>query len=238
MEKIILLYSDLEGTILRESDSEYDDTDMYNFLKQLSRLQELMDAKVRMHIVSPISQNQMTDILEKLDKSFTSFNRLQKEPIKKLKYIEGAAASSKDEFVTGPQQDFTFNRFVKKMDSRIVALKRPSNSDDKNPAGFGKLNYVKGWTSMAQERYDVKMIIYCGNGMNDLASMDYVNSKKGGFVVCPDNSRHEAKAKTKLVGRKTDLQGLTEGIANINKLLEKRLNPNKEEPEDNDQQSL
>ena len=55
MEKIILLYSDLEGTILRESDSEYDDTDMYNFLKQLSRLQELMDAKVRMHIVSPIS---------------------------------------------------------------------------------------------------------------------------------------------------------------------------------------
>ena len=83
MEKIILLYSDLEGTILRESDSKYDDTDMYNFLKQLSRLQELMDAKVRMHIVSPISQNQMTDILEKLDKSFTSFNRLQKEPIKK-----------------------------------------------------------------------------------------------------------------------------------------------------------
>lgn len=183
MEKIILLYSDLEGTILRESDSKYDDTDMYNFLKQLSRLQELMDAKVRMHIVSPISQNQMTDILEKLDKSFTSFNRLQKEPIKKLKYIEGAAASSKDEFVAGPQQDFTFNRFVKKMDSRIVDLKRPSNPDDKNPAGFGKLNYVKGWTSMAQERYDVAMIIYCGNGMNDLASMDYVNSKKGGFVV-------------------------------------------------------
>ncbi len=82
------------------------------------------------------------------------------------------------------------------------------------------------------------MIIYCGNGMNDLASMDYVNSKKGGFVVCPDNSRHEAKARTKLVGRKTDLQGLTEGIANINKLIEKRLNPNKEEPDDNDQQSL
>ena len=82
MEKIILLYSDLEGTILRESDSEYDDTDMYNFLKQLSRLQELMDAKVRMHIVSPISQNQMTDILEKLDKSFTSFNRLQKSRLR------------------------------------------------------------------------------------------------------------------------------------------------------------
>lgn len=114
MEKIILLYSDLEGTILRESDSKYDDTDMYNFLKQLSKLQELMDAKVRMHIVSPVSQNQMTDILEKLDKSFTSFNRLQKEPIKKLRYVEGAAASSKDEFVAGPKQDTFFNKFVKK----------------------------------------------------------------------------------------------------------------------------
>ena len=41
MEKIILLYSDLEGTILNESSRTFEDIEMYNFLKQLSRLQEL-----------------------------------------------------------------------------------------------------------------------------------------------------------------------------------------------------
>lgn len=51
MEKIILLYSDLEGTILNESSRTFEDIEMYNFLKQLSRLQELMNAKVRMHII-------------------------------------------------------------------------------------------------------------------------------------------------------------------------------------------
>ena len=75
MEKIILLYSDLEGTILNESSRTFEDIEMYNFLKQLSRLQELMNAKVRMHIISPISQNEMTEILRNLDTSFFNFNK-------------------------------------------------------------------------------------------------------------------------------------------------------------------
>lgn len=238
MEKIILLYSDLEGTILNESSRTFEDIEMYFFLKQLSRLQELMNAKVRMHIVSPISQNKMTEILRNLDTSFFNFNKLQKEPIKKLKLIEGAAASAKDEFMSGPQKDATFNRFVKRMDERIVDLKRPSNLNDDNPAGYGKLHYVRSWTAMAQEQYDVKMIIYCGNGRNDLASMDYVNAKKGGFVICPKNSRKEAKAKTKFVGKKTDLPGITEELAELNMLLERKLRPDKEEPDGNEQHSL
>lgn len=238
MEKIILVYSDLEGTILKESNRTFEDLEMYNFLKQLSRLQELMDAKVRMHIVSPISQNEMTEILKNLDASFFNFNKIQKEPIQKLKLIEGAAASAKDEFMSGPKKEETFNRFIKRMDQRIVDLKRPSNPNDDNPAGYGKLNYVRSWTAMSEEQYDVKMIIYCGNGRNDLASMDYVNTKKGGFVICPKNSRHEAQAKTKFVGKKTDLPGITEGFAELNRLLERKLNPAKEEQDGNEQHSL
>lgn len=236
MERIILLYSDLEGTLLRESDGKYDDSDMYSFLKQLSRLQQLMNAKVKMHIVSPIDEILMTDMLDHLDTSFMSFNRLQKEKDQKIDLIEGAASSPKDEFVTGSQKDFMFNRFVKKVDPRIVDLKRPSNIDDKNPAGYGKLNYVMGWTRMAEQRYDVRMVIYCGNGRNDLAAMDYIHSRKRGFVICPKNSRHEAKGKTPLVGEKTDIRGITEGLEQLNELLEKRLNPNKEEHDG--QQSL
>lgn len=91
---------------------------------------------------------------------------------------------------------------------------------------------------MSEEQYDVKMIIYCGNGRNDLASMDYVNTKKGGFVIYPKNSRHEAQAKTKFVGKKTDLPGITEGFAELNRLLERKLNPAKEEQDGNEQHSL
>ena len=34
---VIMLYSDFEGTILRESDGNYDDMEMYNFLKHLEK---------------------------------------------------------------------------------------------------------------------------------------------------------------------------------------------------------
>lgn len=230
MEKIILLYSDLEGTILRESDRKYDDTDMYKLLGELSKLQELMDAKVKMHIVSPVSQDQMTEILDQLDRNFMRFNRLHSEKIKKLDFIEGAGASAKEDFMMGSQEDFASKRFLRKMDSRIEPLKKSGKESDDNPAGYGKYNYVLNWTKMSQERYDVKMVIYCGNGRNDLAAMDYVNATKGGFIICPQNTRREAKAKTSLVGTKNDLQGIIEGLSNLNKLIEKRANPNLDAP--------
>ncbi len=38
--KIILLFLDLEGTILREEDGLYDDEEMYHFLEQIDKLQK------------------------------------------------------------------------------------------------------------------------------------------------------------------------------------------------------
>lgn len=193
-------------------------------------MQELMDAKVKMHIVSPVSQDQMTEILDQLDRNFMRFNRLHPEKIKKLDFIEGAGASAKEDFMMGSQEDFASKRFLRKMDSRIEPLKKSGKESDDNPAGYGKYNYVLNWTKMSQERYDVKMVIYCGNGRNDLAAMDYVNATKGGFIICPQNTRREAKAKTSLVGTKNDLQGIIEGLSNLNKLIEKRANPNLDAP--------
>ena len=66
------------------------------------------------------------------------------------------------------------------------------------------------------------MCIYCGNGQNDLAAIDYINSQKNGFAVCPDNSRKVAKEKAYFVSKKRDLRGITEGIEAINKEIEKR----------------
>ena len=219
-QKIIILYSDLEGTILRESDGEYDDADMYGFLSQLDKLQQLTNATVQMHIVSPIDQKSMTELLDKLDSSISAYRRLQKG--RKLNFIEGAAAYPLDDRALMSMGTRHF-----KIDPRIIELRKPINTSDKNPAGTGKIGYVKEWTTQIKKRDDKEVImqIYCGNGRNDLLAMDFITNQKNGFVVCPSNTRTAAKAKTQFVSNKTDLPGITEGIARINMEIGKRTNP-------------
>ena len=54
-KKIILLFSDLEGTLLRESDGKFEPEDMYSFLSELYKLQELKKAKIHLHLVTVTS---------------------------------------------------------------------------------------------------------------------------------------------------------------------------------------
>ena len=72
------------------------------------------------------------------------------------------------------------------------------------------------------------MAIYCGNGRNDLDAMKYIKNRKDGFVVCPRNSRQQAKAIATFVSERTDLFGVSEGLENINKEIEKRVHPEKD----------
>ena len=65
--------------------------------------------------------------------------------------------------------------------------------------------------------------------------MSYVTRQKGGFVICPKNSRHEAKAMAQCVSEKTDLPGITDGIAKINRMLEQKSDPGKNLTDDNEQ---
>lgn len=214
--KVILLFSDLEGTILKESDGNFDPETMYGFLLQLHKLQQLTGADVHMHLVSPVFQKQMQEVMNKIDKEIGQYNRLHKWECP-LSSIEGGAAYPEDMFAS----EFTGDR--------ITPLKKPINSQDFDTARYGKANYVRYWCEhYANEdpRSELVMAIYCGNGRNDLEAMDYVKNLKAGFVVCPANSRHEAKAKTTLVSEKTDLRGITDGITEINKKIERRKNPN------------
>ena len=116
---------------------------------------------------------------------------------------------------------------------RIVPLREPVNTKDFDTAKFGKADYVLNWCEhyMGSDLNELIMAIYCGNGRNDLDAMDYIKHLKQGFIVCPKNSRHEAKAKTTLVSDKTDLPGITDGISKINKLIEKRIERNIDESE-------
>ena len=212
-KKVILLFSDLEGTLLRESDGKFEPADMYSFLSELYKLQELTKAKVHLHLVSPVYQKQMNAIMKQIDKAIESFSKIHKLE-NSLNPIEGGAAY--------PDIDMISSEFT---GDRIFPLRDPINTKDFDTAKFGKADYVLNWCEhyMESDLNELIMAIYCGNGRNDLDAMDYIKRLKQGFIVCPKNSRHEAKAKTTLVSDKTDLLGITDGISKINKLIEKRL---------------
>lgn len=223
--KSILMFSDLEGTILREEDGQYDEVAMSKFLAQIDRLQKLTQAEVRMHLVSPVYREQMEEIMDDIDTSIAKYNIAHRDA-KRIYPIESGAAYPETEMIS---DDF--------INDRIIALKKPVDERDFDTARYGKAHYARLWceTYKESETKELVMAIYCGNGRNDLSAMDYINSQKQGFVVCPQNSRTEAKLKAFHVSEETDLCGITEGIAKINDEIEKRINLQREtqiEPDD------
>lgn len=227
-EKIILLFSDLEGTILRESDGNYDDEMMYRFLSQIDRLQQLTDASVNIHLVSPVYKETMEKIIDRMDKNISSYNTLHKDG-KRIPFIEGGTST--------PEIQMSGDEFL---GDKVVPLKMPIDSRNFDSSRYGKANYVRTWCSVYEENKekDLIMRIYCGNGQNDLSAMSYIKSKKGGFVVCPNNSRQLAKKQADFVSPKTDLGGITEGLKGINNEIEKRLVPESKAEEDKKEKQL
>lgn len=222
--KTILLYSDLEGTLLREKDGKYDEEELNEFLSQIDKLQQKTDAMVKIHLVSPIDETFMNDILFDLDKIVSNYNRTSKDPNHTyVSRVDSAAAYPMEDFIRlNPDRSL----YMKRIDSRIMQLAKPmrNGEDEANPAGYGKKNYVKQMTEYLQKKdnEEVLMSIYCGNGRNDLAAMDYINSQKNGIVICPKNSRREVKEKALFVSDQEDLKGIIDGIKCINKQIEKR----------------
>lgn len=213
-KKIILLFLDLEGTILREVDGEYDDEEMYCFLEQIDMLQKNTDSQVNMHLVSPVYKDVMESIIDRIDRNIHSYNSIHCGK-SNIREIEGGAC----------YPDETMHSEEYRGD-RIVEMKKPTNMSDFDTARYGKARYVRNWCEAYEEsRYtETTMCIYCGNGRNDLAAIDYINGRKNGFAVCPNNSRKEAKKRAFFVSNKEDLAGITEGIFSINERIEKRNN--------------
>lgn len=209
-DKKILLFSDLEGTILREEDGKYDDEAMYNFLAQIDGLQQITDAEVNLHLVSPIYQKQMEEIIDKIDRNIVRYNILHRDH-RRIPMIE-CGTFTPDRRIIGGEY----------LRDKVIPLKIPVDSKDFDTSTYGKANYVRMWCNLHKEKGDFFMVIYSGNGRNDLAAMDYVKQNNG-FVVCPKNSRTLAKQKADFVSEKNDLPGITEGIANLNREIEKRI---------------
>lgn len=217
-DKKILLFSDLEGTILRESDGEYDKEAMYNFLAQIDRLQQLTGAEVHIHLVSPIYRKQMEEMMDKVDDDIVRYNILHRDH-DRIPMIESGTFT--------PERGIYEPEFS---GDRAMPLKMPIDSTQFDTSRYGKANYVQQWCKMYKDSESLLMAIYCGNGQNDLSAMQYIKQIKG-FIVCPSNSRKLAKQKADFVSEKTDLPGITEGIENINKEIEKRIFPSVDKKE-------
>ena len=68
MEKKIVIFIDLEGTLTSENELEFKEKDMEKFLEQLSLLEKKGNAKVAINLVSPIPVNSMVRIKNELNK--------------------------------------------------------------------------------------------------------------------------------------------------------------------------
>lgn len=202
----ILFFTDLEGTILREKDGEYNDNEMFAFLEQLLQLEENTGAKVHIHIVSPVDIEMMKEIIAKIDKNIGRFNSLKKVH---LKPIEGAVASFGKEFI---EKEHTYDR--------IIPFSEPIDTRNPDMGKYGKVEYVGMW----MEAYDNVLGIYAGNGRNDIWAMQNIKKQKG-FVICPKNSRTEVKKIADFVSDGTDIRGITDCLDRLNKEIIKRKSP-------------
>lgn len=207
-KKVTLLFTDLEGTILRESDGQYDDEAMFKFLEQIDNLQNNTDSEVLIHIVSPIEVNFMEEILDKLDRNIYSYDRIKQS---NLKVPQGALASEQNDGYHS--QEF--------LGDRILPLERIPGIYGPDLARIAKNRYAKSFIEEYKSNpyNDLVMCLYCGNGRNDLDAMKTVKRTGIGYVLCPKNSRTEARKIANFVSDKEDLPGLTECLKNLNRQL-------------------
>lgn len=205
--KVIMLFLDLEGTIIEEEQGNLKENDFNNLLSSLDKLQTLRKASISMHIVSPVQATFMEKILDKLDTLIVKYNIKNKTNIKE---IESAVAYPDHSYI---HQDDLYDKIF------------PMDISRKDDYGrYGKYKYVKSWIDNIEsmESKEVDMIIYGGNGLNDVSAMSYVKSMKNGLVICPSNSDAEVKKVADYISTRKQAEGIKDGIDYINVQIKNR----------------
>lgn len=200
---IIMLFLDLEGTIIDEETGEMETEKIEGLLDELNRLEQNVGAKVNIHIVSPVFIKEMEKIMDKFDLIVAKYNSKKDT---RLKDIQGAVAYPDTNYISSHDlYDKIFPMDVSKKD---------------NYDKYGKLEYVKKWVEGMRHR--IALTIYGGNGFNDTSAMDFVKRENNGFAICPSNSYEKTKTIANFVSDKKEADGITDGIKFINEQIEKR----------------
>jgi hydroxymethylpyrimidine pyrophosphatase-like HAD family hydrolase len=203
-DNIILMFLDLEGTILNENTGDFEENDMFGFLKEIDNLQKELNSKAYMYIVSPMYMQSVAKILDKMDTAIAKYSINNSTYIKET---QGATACIQNEM---NEYDYLYDK--------ISPFPKLSNTSEYDIARVGKLKYVQKWIDEWNEK--IKLCIYCGNGRNDISAMEYVKNLTNGIAICPSNSRTEVKRISDIEGKGMDINGTAEALARLNKIIE------------------
>lgn len=209
-KKKILFFSDLEGTILREYDGDFSEEDFYKLLTNLQQLSEITNSLVEIRLVSPIGFKRMNEIVDKMESVMVRHGILN-ESRENVRLIEAAASP------------FDINDdvyFKQTLSRKIIPLPKVYSINDLSREE--KKKYTQTVFEYETNPEDVSMIIYAGNGRNDLLAMQAIKRLKKSFLICPKNSRREVKEISDYVSDKTDIKGITDGIDQIIYALRRR----------------
>ncbi len=214
--KVILLFTALDGTILREEDKRYSKGMMYKVLEQINKMQMITHARVRWYLVSPKDEFVVSYLMNEIDKNIFEYNKIlcMVQYGSMINKVQGALATQLEDLKT---------RKYKKIDKRVFAFRKNSSSD---PAGKGNLKYVKQWIMMTDDERagsEVYKIIYAGSSLYEMPTMEYIKKEKHGYVIVPDNAEYKVKKRGTTVTQYPDLQGVAAGLERINKQFEKEL---------------
>lgn len=213
--KKILFFTDLEGTILRDSDGDFNELDFEDLISELSRMGTLTDSTVDIRLVSPIGFKRMNRIVDKIDTSIARYFRREKL-VSNVKLVE-AAASPYDMY----SEDIVSSR---KISRKVIPLPNVRHSSD--IAREAKRKYLKYVFEACKS--DITLSIYAGNDRNDIDAMQYLKRKQNGFLICPQNSIAEVLNMSDFVSENPDILGVIDGISKINEKIEIRTKKTKQ----------
>ena len=200
--KAILMFCDLEGTLLNEKNGTLDARKLFRFFDQINKIQQTTKSTVYLHLLSPIPLNIMNEVLDKLDTYIAKYNREKRTFIRD---IQGATASYPAEI---SQEENTYDR--------IAPFPERATKDAYDIAAQGKLEYVEKWIRGIN---NLDFCIYAGNGRNDFRAIDYIRKNSRGYSICPDNSRKAVKKIATFTSESTDIEGIIDGLDRLNQYL-------------------
>lgn len=202
INKVILMFCDLEGTLLDEKNGNLDEEKIFTFLDQIKKIQTTTKSTVYLHLLSPIPLNIMEKVLDKMDTYIARYNMKNRTFIKD---IQGATAS----YPIGiTQQENTYDR--------IVPFPEKAQTNIYDIGTEGKLEYVRKWI---RETNNFDFCIYAGNGRNDFKAIDYIRKNSKGYSICPYNSRKTVKSIVNFISNDNDIEGVIDGLDKLNNYL-------------------
>ena len=207
-KKVIMLFLDLEGTIIGEENGNISEERIDVLLNSINNLEKATNKKVNIHIVSPVSIKNMERIMDDIDNIIVKYNIKNNV---RLDEVHSAVA-------------YPDNKFIQKDDLYDKIFPMKMRTDDFGRSG--KVNYVMSWIESYEEKENsnnpISFSIYAGNGSNDVSAMDYIKRRKDGFVICPKNSHKDVKKIADYISENEEALGVADGVDYIIKQIEKR----------------